>query len=87
MGDKSQAGQGAENRRRAFTKLAEDRMVKAINAITLIGNLSNKKNYKFTERDVEAMEAALQKTVKQTMLHFRSPRAERPTFRLPDDDE
>jgi hypothetical protein len=61
-------------------------MVQAIDAITLIGNLANKKNYKFTEKDVEAMEAALLTTIERTMLHFKSPRAEAPSFQLPEEE-
>jgi hypothetical protein len=85
-GVKSQPGAGAIARRKAFVKLANDRMTRAIDAISLIGNLSNKKNYRYGTSDVDKMETALLKAVEQAILHFRSPRAGVPSFQLSDED-
>jgi hypothetical protein len=41
-----------ENDRSKFVRLAEARVAKALKAIQLIGNLSNRSNYDFTDEDV-----------------------------------
>jgi hypothetical protein len=82
-GIKSQPGQGSIERRKAFVRLANKR----IDSITLIGNLSNKKNYRYTASDIDAIEAALRASIDRTMAYFRSPRAEVPSFHLPEEEE
>jgi hypothetical protein len=62
-------------------------MTKALDDISLIGNLSNKKNYRYTERDWLAMEAALHDAVDKAIAHFKNPRDEIPGFSLPEDEE
>ena len=84
-GIKSQPGQGSVERRKAFVRLANKRVVNAIDAISLIGNLSNKKNYRYTASDIDAIEAALRASIDRTMAYFRSPRAEIPSFHLPEE--
>jgi hypothetical protein len=86
-GAKSQPGQGAAQRRKAFVRLANKRVTSAIDAITLIGNLSNKKNYRYLPSDIEAIEAALHASVERTMAYFRSPRTEVPSFHLPEEGD
>jgi hypothetical protein len=83
---RSQPGLGAERRRAAFVKLANDRMTKTLDMIVLIGNLSNK-NYRYYERDWRAMEVALHDAVDKAMAHFKNPRDEVPGFSLPEDEE
>lgn len=41
-----------ENDREKFVKLAEVRVNKALKAIQLIGNLSNRSNYDYTDADI-----------------------------------
>lgn len=41
-----------ENDREKFVKLAEMRVNKALKAIQLIGNLSNRSNYDYTDADI-----------------------------------
>jgi len=86
-GIKSQPGQGSIERRKAFIRLANKRVVTAIDSITLIGNLSNKKNYRYTVSDIDAIEAALRDSIDRTMAYFRSPRAEVPSFHLSEEGE
>lgn len=71
-----------ESRRATFVRLANKRVSDAIDQITLIGNLANRKNYSFNSSDVDQIEAALVEAVRLTMAAFRSPKATVPTFRL-----
>jgi len=43
----------ARDREERFKKLAEGRMSKLLHDVKLIGNLSDKSNYKYTEEQVE----------------------------------
>ena len=49
-----------EEDRIKFVKIATKRVNNAIKSIHLIGNLSNKSNYDYTEEDVEKIFKALQ---------------------------
>ena len=48
-----------ETDRDKFVRLATKRVNNALKAIQLIGNLSNRGNYEYAERDVERIFAAL----------------------------
>jgi len=48
-----------ENDREKFVKLAQSRVNKTIKDIQLIGNLSNRSNYDYTEEDVAKIFRAL----------------------------
>ena len=58
------------NRREKFIELAEKRVNKAIRNINLIGNLSNKSNYSYTEQDVKKIVAALRSAVEEIRGRF-----------------
>ena len=60
----------ARDRRERFTSLAEARTDKALNAIRLLGNLSNKSNYDFDEADVNQIVKALKSEVKALEARF-----------------
>jgi hypothetical protein len=49
------------DRRKKFVDLAEARVTKAIHGIRLIGNLSNRSNYEYSDDDVRKIFRALQK--------------------------
>lgn len=51
------------DKRQKFVELAEARVNRAIKDIRLIGNLSNRSAYEFTEADVKKIFRALQKEV------------------------
>lgn len=53
-----------------FVELAQNRVNTAIRYIKLIGNLSNKSNYSYTEQDVKKIVAALRKAVDETKTRF-----------------
>jgi len=71
-------------KRSRFVRLAENRVARAINAIRLIGNLSNKSNYSYTEADVRAIIAALQSEINNLKGQFNKRDSKsRDQFRLP----
>lgn len=51
------------DKRSKFVQLANQRVTKAIDQIRLIGNLSNRAAYDFTDEDVKKIGKALQKAV------------------------
>ena len=60
-------------RREKFVDLAEKRVTKTIKDLRLIGNLANKTNYSYTDKDVRKIIGVLRKEL--TLLHrrFESP--------------
>jgi hypothetical protein len=55
-----------------FVRLAEARTQKAIDAIQLIGNLSNPTNYSYSEKDVEQIFKALNDALKDARSRFKA---------------
>ena len=49
--------------RKKFVELANKRVARALKAVQLVGNLSNKSNYDYTEEDVSKIIKALQDEV------------------------
>jgi len=64
-----------ENKRRErFVSLAEKRVTKAIKDLRLIGNLSNRTNYSYTDQDVKKIVRALEDEIKSLKRRFNSDR-------------
>ena len=59
-----------ESDREKFVRLANARVNKAIKAIQLVGNLSNRSNYQYEEADVEKIFRALNTELKQCRQRF-----------------
>jgi hypothetical protein len=57
-------------KRQKFQGLAEKRMKKAIKDIQLIGNLSNRSAYAYTDQEVSKMFRALNKEIKKAKEKF-----------------
>ena len=55
----------SKDRREKFVRLAERRTAKAMKAIRVIGNLGNRSQYEYDERDVKKIIAALNAEVDQ----------------------
>ena len=69
--DKSVANLSPQSQNRArFVRLAEARVTKAIRAMRLIGNLSNRNNYSFNQGDVQKIVEALEKELKALRRKF-----------------
>ena len=72
----------SENRKK-FVELAEKRVNKAIKSIQLVGNLSNRTNYKYDEDDVNKIVAALKKEVNNVKERYGSTSNDsQPGFKL-----
>lgn len=59
----------SKNRER-FIDLAEKRVSRTLKDIKLIGNLSNRTNYSYTEQDVKKIMQALNKAVAEMKARF-----------------
>ena len=57
-------------KRDKFVSIAEKRVTKTIKDIRLIGNLSNKNNYAYDEKDVKKIITALEDEVKNLKARF-----------------
>ena len=72
-----------EDRRKKFVDLAEKRVNKAIKDVKLVGNLSNRSNYSYTEQDARKIYGALKKAVDEMKARFDSKGASADeTFKL-----
>lgn len=71
------------DRRERFIALAEARTDRALSAIRLLGNLSNRSNYEYTDADVAQIFRALESEVKAVKSRFADASAGRErSFRL-----
>lgn len=61
-----------KNDRAKFVELAEKRVSKTLKDIKLIGNLSNRSNYSYTEEDAKKIHAALKKALDEMKARFDS---------------
>lgn len=58
--------------RQKFVELAQKRVVRTIKAIRLVGNLSNRSNYSYTEGDAMKIVKALEEEVRSLKKRFES---------------
>ena len=58
--------------RKKFVELAENRVSRVIKDLRLIGNLSNKSNYEYSDEDVEKIINTLRNEVDKTKKRFES---------------
>jgi len=69
--------------REKFVQLAEKRVTKALKDIHLIGNLSNKNNYEYTDVDSKKIIIALENAIKTVKKRFEEHSTEENTeFKL-----
>jgi len=59
-----------ETDRQKFVRLATARTNKAIKSIQLIGNLSNRSNYQYTDADIEKVFKALTNEIRECRQRF-----------------
>lgn len=59
-------------KRSNFVRLAEARVTKALKSIRVIGNLSNRTNYEYSEQDVNKIINALQAEINQLKSRFKN---------------
>ena len=71
------------NRREKFVTLAEKRVKKTLHNIKLIGNLSNKSAYEYSESDITQIFKALQKELDIAKARFNvTGRKNEPSFKI-----
>ena len=58
--------------RENFVRLAEARTTKALKMISIIGNLSNRNNYEYDQKDVAKIFDALEEEIRKNKLRFQS---------------
>ncbi|MBA7629308.1 hypothetical protein ES703_36806 [subsurface metagenome] len=58
--------------RERFVELAEKRVTRAIKNLRLIGNLSNRSNYSYTNEDVKKIISALESELRNLKRRFSS---------------
>lgn len=71
-----------DNKSAAFKKLAANRTNMVIKNLHLIGNLSNKNNYSFTENDFKRIFEAIENELKLTKARFTVSLNKNNKFRL-----
>ena len=59
-------------KRTNFVRLAEARVTKALKSIRVIGNLSNKANYEYSEQDIGRIINALQAEITTLKSRFKN---------------
>ncbi|MCG7984685.1 MAG: hypothetical protein JAY90_18285 [Candidatus Thiodiazotropha lotti] len=62
----------SETSRDKFVRLAESRVNNLIKTIRLLGNLSNKSNYSYTDKDVDKIFRSVEKELKDARAQFRT---------------
>ena len=60
-----------DERKSKFKKLAEKRVNNTLKCIQLIGNLSNKSNYEYSQEDVNAIFKAIRQELQITESRFK----------------
>ena len=69
--------------RKKFVELAEKRVTRAIKDIRLIGNLSNRSNYSYTDEDVRKIYRALKSELDTLKARFEAKgEPDQPVFKL-----
>lgn len=64
-----------KEKRANFVRIAENRVSRAIKSIRVIGNLSNRSNYSYTDADVKAIISALQNEVTNLKNQFSTKKS------------
>ena len=70
------------NDRATFVRLANKRVPRAVKAIELVGNLSNRSNYSYAPEDVKAVCKALKTAVAECEARFNGKAEDADGFRL-----
>lgn len=65
-----------------FRRLAESRVNRALNDIRLIGNLSNRNNYDYTNEEIDKIFRAIDSELKQVRARFLEGARGESEFRL-----
>jgi hypothetical protein len=71
------------SKRENFVRLAEARVSRAMQSISVIGNLANRGNYEYSEDDLRKINKALTSEIETMSMRFRNAESKpRPEFKL-----
>lgn len=71
------------SKRENFVRLAEARVSRAMQSISVIGNLSNRGNYEYSDDDLRKIIKALTTEIDTMSMRFRNAESKpRPEFKL-----
>ena len=80
---KTRSAMRSQEKREKFIRLAEARVSKAMQAIRVVGNLSNRTNYDFTDDDIKKISRALNAEIDAMQARFKNADSKaRPEFKL-----
>ena len=71
-----------ENKRQRFVRMAEKRVDNAINTISLLGNLSNRNNYEYSEKDIKQIFKVIRDELVVAENRFYRTATDRKKFKL-----
>lgn len=71
-----------QTRDQRFKRLAEQRVNAILDKLRLLGQLSNRSNYEYTDAEIEAIFKAIQKDINATKAKFREGTKGRRRFTL-----
>jgi len=75
--------QSENTKKDKFVLLVEKRVNRALKSIQVIGNLSNRSLYDYSDEDVRQITKALEDEIKELKRRYESPKKDRePGFRL-----
>ncbi len=71
-----------ENKHARFKRLAEARTEKIMDMLDLLGNLSNKSFYEYSEEEVKAIFSAIEESIKENKNKFNKRKKSKRRFTL-----
>jgi hypothetical protein len=72
-----------ETKRDKFVRIAEYRVNQVLDGLRKIGNLSDKRNYEYNEKDIDKIFSVLSKEITKTKSRFdKQPKSVTEKFRL-----
>lgn len=71
-----------ETKADCFRRLARKRVEKALDYIRIVGNLSNRSIYEYSDEQVDKIEAALLSEIDMIMRQFRKEKKQKKTFEI-----
>ena len=74
----------SETKRDRFVRVVEARTNKIIHMMSLLGNCSNKNNYEYTRKDVDAIISTLEEEIKTLKSKFEHEVEKNKHFKLGD---
>ena len=71
-----------KSKKEKFVELAEARVPKALKQLTMVGNLSDKSKFEYTDKQVKQIHKTLQEGLDRMKARFENGEAKEETFKL-----